>query len=392
MIAGGALPGAILYVPLHIPGFAAAPLADFAVQLDRNAAQSDGRPGALFIDDVDNLPDWPDYLGRLAAAHPRVRVVAVGRVRPRAAPSEPGLVRTVEQIVVPPLSFAEYVAAAGLTPPQPVEVTAGPDGDVVGGLNKTFVDYLNAGGFPEMAVRPRGVALASDMAGRIVRDSLLGDLPARHGIADPAEFGRLLAGIAFNTGREVSLAGLAKASGAAKNTIRRYLDLMEDAFLIRRMYRVDDTGRPYQRAVAFKAYIANPSLRAAMFGPATADDPAMRRVVETAVLAHWRHWGQPDLTYYLRDATRRIGFVELDPAGGPPISATDVVWSDRDDADPARYDVLERFVSETGTRINTVLHRKRSGTAEIRERSVNFHPAAQLLYQASRGDVAAAPA
>lgn len=396
MVAAGAAPGAVLYVPLHIPGFAAAPLAEFAGQLDRIAAQAGRRPGALFVDDVDYLPDWLACLGGLAAAYPRVRIVAVGRVRPGPTVPAAALARTLDRIELPPVSFAEYLDIAGIAPPPgppgPLEIAAGTGGKdrtVVGGLNKAFVDYLNAGGFPEMAARPPGAALAGPVAGGIVKDSLLGDLPARHGIKDPAAFGRLLADIAFDTGREVSLIGLAKASGAAKNTVRRHLDLMEDAGLIRRLYRVDDTGRPFRRAVAFKAYIANPSLRAALFGPVAADDPAMPRLVETAVLDHWRHWGRPDRTYYLRGESLRVGFVERDPAGGPPVSATDVSWPHDDEAGMARLGGLVEFLAETGARANAVLHRRRSGVERAGGIDLNFHPAAQLLYHASRGELAA---
>ena len=64
---------------------------------------------------------------------------------------------------------------------------------------------------------------------------------------------------------------LSKSSGVAKNTIRRYLEYLEAAFLIRRVYRVDQNAKRFKRAVTFKVYLANPSMRSALFGPVTGD-------------------------------------------------------------------------------------------------------------------------
>ena len=62
---------------------------------------------------------------------------------------------------------------------------------------------------------------------------------------------RLFATLAFNTGLEVSIEELAKAAGMAKNTLRKYLDYLEHAFLIRRLPRVDRAAKRFQRARAF---------------------------------------------------------------------------------------------------------------------------------------------
>ena len=50
---------------------------------------------------------------------------------------------------------------------------------------------------------------------------------------------------------EVSLEALAKGSGVAKNTIKKYLEYLEAAFLIRVVHRVDKNARRFKRAHGF---------------------------------------------------------------------------------------------------------------------------------------------
>lgn len=73
--------------------------------------------------------------------------------------------------------------------------------------------------------------------------------------------------MAFNTANEISLGGLSQNSGAAKNTIKRYIDYLEAAFPIKTVHRVDHTARRFKRANFFKIYLTNPSMRAALFSP-----------------------------------------------------------------------------------------------------------------------------
>ena len=61
-----------------------------------------------------------------------------------------------------------------------------------------------------------------------------------------------------------------------KNTLTRYLDYLEAAFLIQRM-------------TAFKVYLTNPIMRAALFGPVDEGHEAMGPLVETALFSQWLH-------------------------------------------------------------------------------------------------------
>jgi len=123
------------------------------------------------------------------------------------------------------------------------------------------------------------------MRGDVIDKVLLRDLPSLFGITDMNELYRLFTSLAYNSGNELSLEGLSKNAGLAKNTLKRYLDYLEAAFLIRSVYRVDQDGRRFQRDRTFKVYLTNSSIRSGLFTPLSEEDPSLGDSVETVVLA-----------------------------------------------------------------------------------------------------------
>lgn len=67
----------------------------------------------------------------------------------------------------------------------------------------------------------------------IIDKVLLRDLPSLYGIADVQELNRLFNTLAYNTAQELSLEDLSRTSHVAKNTLAKYLDYLEAAFLIK---------------------------------------------------------------------------------------------------------------------------------------------------------------
>ena len=162
----------------------------------------------------------------------------------------------------------------------------------------------------------------------IIDKVLLRDLPSLYGINDIQELNKLFNTLAYNTGNEVSLEALTKQSGVAKNTIKRYLEYLEAAFLIKKVERIDHTAKRFKRAFCFKVYLVNPSMRAALFGRVDADSDAMGALTETAIFSQWQHSQQTQL-YYARWKTGEIDIVNLDSTDQQPSWAVEVKWSDR---------------------------------------------------------------
>lgn len=165
-----------------------------------------------------------------------------------------------------------------------------PDSSDLPELNRLFVEYLNHGGYPEAIFSQE---IRDDPQRYIKRDIidkvLLRDLPSLYGIQDIQELNYLFTTLAFNTADEVSIDELSRNSGVAKNTIKKYIEYLEAAFLIRVVHRVDKNAKRFKRANFFKVYLTNPSIRSALFSPVGPDDPAMGPLVETALFSQWFH-------------------------------------------------------------------------------------------------------
>ncbi len=154
----------------------------------------------------------------------------------------------------------------------------------------------------------------------------------------------LFQSLTYNTGGEVSLEDLSQKSGVAKNTIKRYIEYLESAFLIKIIHRVDRSAKRFQRATRFKVYVTNPSLYCALFSPVGADDNAVGGLVETAVFAQWFH--SPNIRlYYARWKDGEVNIVHLDN-DFDPLWAVEVKWSDNQPKNPGDIIGLLRFCDE----------------------------------------------
>lgn len=313
-----------------------------------------------FFDEIQYLKDWEIHLKRLVDDRPGLRIVVSGSAAAalRLKSLESGAGRFTD-FLLPPLTFAEYLDLTGAAPPPEQEgVRRQLQPGTLERLNEAFVEYANFGGYPEAAL---SAAVRADpmryIKSDIVDKVLLRDLPQLYGIGDIQELNRLFTMLAWNTSRELSLEGVASGSGVAKNTIKKYLEYLEAAFLIRVMHRVDRTGRHFQRAVTFKVYLTNPSLRAALFAPIAADDDAMGPLAETAVVAQWFHTPTP--LHYARWKEAVVDLVRMGPEGRP-VWATEVKWSDRFVDAPEQLEGLIRFAREHGLAEVTATTRSRS--------------------------------
>ncbi|HTR00553.1 MAG TPA: DUF4143 domain-containing protein, partial [Candidatus Acidoferrum sp.] len=187
--------------------------------------------------------------------------------------------------------------------------------------------------------------------------------------------------LAYNTGGEVSLEGLSQSSGVAKNTIKRYLEYLEAAFLIRRIERIDQNAKRFKRAMCFKVYLTNPSMRAALFGQIDSESEAMGSLTETAIFSQWQHSQSAEL-YYARWSSGEIDIVSLDRTNQKPRWAVEVKWSDRPFKDNSELDNCIDFFSKHMKISQPFLISSRTVDALITYRGVQFKfiPASVYAY------------
>jgi predicted AAA+ superfamily ATPase len=327
---------AILYVSLETPIYTGLSLEGILGLFKGLFAHKRDNTLYVFFDEIQYLKNWEVHLKSLVDSYPDYRFVATGSAAAalRLKSNESGAGRFTDY-VLPPLTFAEYLFFIGRED-ELIERERHKDSIFfeystrnINALNDEFVKYLNFGGYPEAVfsktIRSNpGQYIKSDIIDKV----LLRDLPSLYGINDIQELNRLFTTLAYNTGNEVNLEGLSKSSGVAKNTIKRYLEYLEAAFLIKRVERIDQNAKRFKRAMCFKVYLTNPSMRAALFGQLEIDADAMGALTETAIFSQWQHNKQIEL-YYARWNTGEVDIVYLNESDQKPLWAVEVKWSDR---------------------------------------------------------------
>lgn len=349
----------VLYVSLETPIYTGLPLEKILSYFqgffnhDRNSRLF------IFFDEIQYLREWEIHLKSLVDSFPSYQFVATGSAAAalRLKSTESGAGRFSDYIL-PPLTFAEYLMFIGKE--DELIGTSICDSEDAGypskrhefvsknieQLNEEFINYLNFGGYPEAVFsetirQDPGQYIKSDIIDKV----LLRDLPSLYGISDIQELNRLFTTLAYNSGNEVSLEGLSQSSGVAKNTIKRYLEYLEAAFLIRRVERIDQNAKRFKRAICFKVYLTNPSMRAALFGQLDATSKAMGAMTETAIFSQWQHSKITEL-YYARWKTGEIDVVSLNAAHQSPSWLVEVKWSDRPHSSPSELDNCIEFAKK----------------------------------------------
>ena len=329
----------VLFVSIDTPLYSGMPLSRLIDLFEEEREHDTQARRIIVFDEIQYLKDWEVHLKVLTDQHPNTRFIASGSAAAalRLKSQESGAGRFTD-FFLPPLTFAEFLAfremEADLIESAQLGATLRFSTPDIERLNEEFINYLNFGGYPEAVLNPTIQGDVQRFLGRDIIDKvLLRDLPSLYGIQDIQELNRLFTTIAYHTGQEISLDGLAQSSGVAKNTISKYLEYLEAAFLIVRVRRVDDTGKTFQRMRNFKVYLTNPSMRAALFAHIDDGDDAMGAMAETAIFSQWFHSDLMKNLHYARWKQGRtnleVDLVRVDPARLKPTWAYEIKWSDR---------------------------------------------------------------
>jgi len=83
----------------------------------------------------------------------------------------------------------------------------------------------------------------------------------------------------FRSGNEFSYENLSTESGIRKDTIHKYLEYLEAAFLIKVVNKIDLNAKQLKKGMSFKIYLTNPSLRCALFSPDGDNDDMLGSMV-----------------------------------------------------------------------------------------------------------------
>lgn len=390
-------PHKIFFVGIDNPIYVHLSLEDLLNLCKQSLNQSNLNGCYVFFDEIQYLKDWERHLKVLVDSYPETKFIVSGSAAAALKwhSTESGAGRFTD-FMLPPLTFQEYIHLKNMNHLiYDGQISYGENqipyclAHDIKALNKEFVHYLNFGGYPEVVLSEK---IQSDM-GRYVKNDivdkvLLRDLPSLYGIKDVQELNRFFTYIAYNSGNEFSYETMSKESSIQKDTLKKYLEYLEAAFLIKVLNKVDVNAKRLKRVTSFKVYLTNPSLRTALFSPISETDSEMGNMVETAVLSQWMHREKLDLTYARWKEGRNEGEVDLvlvDDKKYKPVWGVEIKWSNRYFEKPNELRSLIHFCKSNNFQKALVTTIDQLGVKQIDNIAFSFLPAS--VYSYNIGDI-----
>lgn len=363
------------------------------------SGSSDSKGWYVFFDEIQYLKEWEVHLKVLVDSYPKTKFIVSGSAAAalKLKSGESGAGRFTD-FMLPPLTFHEYIYLKKfdhLMKPANLEW----QGNLaeffttinISELNKHFIDYINFGGYPEVIFsekiqRNPGRYIKNDIIDKV----LLRDLPSLYGIQDVQELNSFFTTLAYNSGNEVSLESLSKSSGVEKHQLKKYLEYLEAAFLIRTIHRIDDNAKRFLRATFYKIFLTNPSLRSALFFPLQPTDDSMGNMVETAIYSQWMHreWFKPWYARWTQGKLHgEVDMVELEEKKFKPLWALEIKWSNRYFEKPNELKSIVWFCKKNnlGTALITTIDKE--GVIDYEGIKLVFVPAAIYAYVIGRNTI-----
>lgn len=392
LLQNGSDPHQLFFVGIDNPIYVNLSLEDILTLCKTALNLQDLKGSYVFFDEIQYLKHWERHLKVLVDTYPETKFIVSGSAAAALKwhSTESGAGRFTD-FLLPPLTFQEYIHLKKLDH-LIFESTIAYERKEINyclthdakALNKEFINYMNFGGYPEVVLSEK---IQSDM-GRYVKNDivdkvLLRDLPSLYGIRDVQELNRFFTYIAYNTGNEFSYETMSRESGIQKDTLKKYLEYLEAAFLIKVLYKVGINAKRLQRITSFKVYLTNPSLRTALFSPIHESDQEMRNIVETAILSQWMHREQLDLTYARWKEGRNEGEVDLvlvDDKNYKPVWGVEIKWSNRYFDKPQALKSLIKFCASNKLDSAVVTTIDKLGVKELHGIKFTFLPAALYAY------------
>jgi predicted AAA+ superfamily ATPase len=225
---GDVVPADILYLNFDDERFLSFTAQDFAPLYETFLELENPRGRRyLFLDEIQRIPGWERWLNRLYEFED-VRIFITGSNAAMLSPEvATALTGRHRQVAVWPFSFREFLTFKGMS-------FDGLDLDrdlhrpeTKSAIRRLFADYMEIGGFPEVA-RSGDVTLLE----QYWRDILYRDVIARYAIKNIKEIKELSLFLAAHPGSVQSYRNLGNIIGVRSvNTVKNYLGALADVYL-----------------------------------------------------------------------------------------------------------------------------------------------------------------
>lgn len=209
------------------------------------------------------------------------------------------------------------------------------------------------GSYPEV-VTLRDNKMREEYLRELIASYLFKDILALEGIRYSEKLVRLLQLLAFQIGNDVSLAEIGRQLGMSKNTVERYLDLLEKVFVI---FRLSGFSRNLRKEItkSSRYYFYDSGVRNAvvgMFNPLKLRDDAGRiweNYIMSEMQKHHEYQRRSSRFYFWRTYDKKE--IDLVVEEGGKLSGYEIKWKQRRAAPPkdwienypqATFEVLQR--------------------------------------------------
>lgn len=388
MISNGINPNKIIFITIENPIYNNISLEQLFLYAKEASGLEERDDWYIIFDEIQYCREWEIHLKSLVDSYRKDKFIVSGSAAAalKFASVESGAGRFTD-FLLPPLTFNEYLSLKGLDRIISTtklkwrnELATFYTSMHIDELNKHFLDYINFGGYPEVIFSDKIKANPERYIRQDIVDKvLLRDLPSLYGINDTRELNSLFTTIAYNSGGEFSLESLSNQSEVPKNTLKKYIEYLEAAFLIKKVKRIDQSGKRFKRDNFFKIYLTNPSLRSALFSPITATDDMIGNMVETAIFSQWMHreWFTPR---YARWSTGEVDMVGLSDSNLKAAWALEIKWSNRFFSNPKELKSLSKFCLENNLDHPIVTTIDKEGVKEFKGLTIQYLPSSAYAY------------
>jgi hypothetical protein len=209
------------------------------------------------------------------------------------------------------------------------------------------------GSYPEV-VTLRDNKMREEYLRELIASYLFKDILALEGIRYSEKLVRLLQLLAFQIGNDVSLAEIGRQLGMSKNTVERYLDLLEKVFVI---FRLSGFSRNLRKEItkSSRYYFYDSGVRNAvvgMFNPLKLRDDAGRiweNYIVSEMRKHREYQRRSSRFYFWRTYDKKE--IDLVVEEGGKLSGYEIKWKQRRATPPkdwienypqATFEVLQR--------------------------------------------------
>jgi len=354
----------IFYLALDHPVLSGIPISEHIRNMRKRFMHDRGRKLYLFLDEVQESPQWEAELKALYDLEP-LKLFCTGSTSSLIERQVGKL--TGRQIVTTifPLSFQEFIRFRGEPPSLSEDYK----------YEQLADDYLRIGGYPEQVLNP-----SSEYMANLLEDILARDLSRLHPIKKPYILKDLLRLIGASAGSRTSYNKLSKVLGISVDTVKEYIGYLEMAFLVKPVekWTTSHTERVYAQK---KIYLWDNGIKTLLTGKG---DEGAR--AENAVFIELLRSGLS--CGYFAESEREVDFV-IGSAGDPaPIEVkyvTSLDWKDR------RFDgvrlLLNRF---PGVRSILLVTKSVELTTSINNVAVHVVPLWKFLWSPQDNPVTAA--